>query len=183
MTRIYLGETTAILFECILGDYLERKNPNYSVLVRQNAKERMQSCINSMYSTGLKSGLVREYESSGAITKGYIDSMIHFFHAKKDSMDRIKKDPEICSSRQYALAGFLVPTMIKEYRKDRIEGNKKIARYLECCINDDFEGALNVFGIDIGDTKILNTMIDNFKEYLDELDSVEIRRKSGEERE
>lgn len=182
ITRLYLSETTAIFFEHILGNYEARKNPEMRSLVKSVYARRIATNRKSINEAGIKSGILREYEEKGFVTQEYISEMLSFFGLNQNAIDSFIKRPSMYEARAYALAAFLVPTMIKVYESNREEGKKKVHKYLECCINDDFDGALACFGIDINNSRSLNQMIDNLKEYLYEFDPQEDYKHIKEER-
>ena len=166
ITRLYLSETTAILFEHILGEYIMRTNPKMIPLVERVFRDRIDSSKNMINETGVKVGILRRYEECGFVEEEYIKDMLKFFGLTQKSIDSFKEIPSMEESRKYALAAFLVPTMFKEYRSNISEGKAKLLNYLRCCRDNDFDGSLASFGIDINDTRSLNMMISNFKEYL-----------------
>ena len=182
MTSVYLSETTAILFEHILCDYIETQNPKLTPLISQHLRKRLLTNFESINETAIKSGILRKYEEDEFIDSKFLEDTVSFYNVKESAIDSFKKDPSMYESRKYAIAAFLVPTMIKEYKSDRQEGKRKLVRYLELCRENDFDGALREFGIDMGDFGCLNRMIDNFKEYLYEYMPQEENAKTGDER-
>lgn len=70
--------------------------------------------------------------------------------------------------KRYAIAGLLAPTIVQEYRQDKEQGKILLKRYLEEIKNNNFQGALDIFGITTNNEGI-NKLIQALNEQEKEL--------------
>lgn len=166
-TSLYLDETTACFFETIFGDYLLRKHPEYEGMVLSDRKERIITNGRCVERTRIASALVRIKEEKGYIPQDFLENI-----TSKGTTDGIRKDllkeKRLFTDRKYALAQLLVPTMVKVFRQDEVKGKERIRKYLERVKDNDFDGALAVFGIDLRDKDSYNDLLKNYREWLAE---------------
>lgn len=164
-TTLYLTETTAIFFETIFAEHLAEKDPSIQGAVDELIQSRIITNHNSVQYTRVLSALTRIKEEKGYVPEGFLS---HF--AKKETSKNLRDDiisnPRIFKHRGYALSQFFVPTMVKKYNEDKSLGKERIKKYLECCCNDDFDGALKAFDMDIQDKDTYNSMLDNYRDFI-----------------
>lgn len=161
----YLCETTAVFFETIFGDYLVRKQPELKSIVDEKIKTRILTNLNCVSNTRLKSGLVKISDENGNVPEDFLDKDVG--RPKKAETERkLLSDPHLYRARRYAISLFLVPTIVKVYRENPKKGNERIKEYLKCCKNNDFEGVLASFGINIRDKDNYKQSLENYRDYI-----------------
>ena len=96
---------------------------------------------------------VEKFMKDNGFTTQYIRRMAH----------NIINDPrDMLYEKRYALGGLIASTIIKKYKE---EGAETLKKYLEEAKNENFEGAMNVLGIELNEQGI-NQLIANVKEQM-----------------
>lgn len=165
VTEFYLCETTAVFFETIFGDYLVKQKPELRSIVEEKIKNRILTNLKCVNETRMKSDLVLVSEKEGKVPDDFLDKTVPK-RKKAEIEKRLLRDPDLYVARRYANSMFLVPTMVKVYRENPEKGNERIRKYLECCKNDDFDGALASFGINVRDKDNYNKALENYRDYI-----------------
>ena len=161
----YLSETTAIFFENVLGDYLISKDPNNRVVVEQILRDRIMSNRSLTEMVGFKTSLMIEKEENGWVSDERTRDIAAAFGMTLDEgKESVTESPFLYSDRKYVLAELFVPTMIKKYKENKEEGNKRILKYLKAVKNNDFRGALSAFDITLNRAG-LEELLKNLREY------------------
>ena len=161
----YLSETTAIFFENVLGDHLISKCPANRVVVEQILRDRIISNRTLTDMVGLKTSLMLEKDERGFVSNEVSSEIASMFGLTfEEGKESIAESPFLYSDRKYVLAELFVPTMIKRYKEDRENGNKRILNYLNAVKNNDFRGALASFDITLNRAG-LEELLNNLREY------------------
>ena len=161
----YLSETTAILFENLLADYMIKQNPSNRAAVEQIMRKRIKSNRLATDSVGIKTSMMLAYKRSKIVFDERVETFSELFDIdSEDFKESLKELPVLYYDRKYALAELFVPTMIKKYKENRIRGIGRLLEYLEAVKNNDFKGALDAFDITL-DKKGLDLLLKNMKEY------------------
>ena len=161
----YLSETTAIFFENVLGDYLISKNPKNRVVVEQILRDRIISNRSLTELVGFKTSLMMDKEENSLVSDERTrDIAAAFGMTLEEGKESVTETPFLYSDRKYVLAELFVPTMIKKYKENKEEGNKRILNYLNAVKNNDFKGALLAFDITLNRAG-LEELLKNLKEY------------------
>lgn len=165
VVSFYLSETTAIFFETIFAEHLAEKDPALQSSVDNLILSRI--CMNqlSVKRARALSALVRIKEEKGYVPEGFLSHITQKGVSETLRKDIISSHP-LYQIRKYALSQFFVPTMVKKYNEDKSLGKERIKKYLECCCNDDFDGALKAFDMDIQDKDTYNSMLDNYRDFI-----------------
>ena len=166
ITEEYLCETTAVFFETIFGDYLVSQKPELKPIIEEKMKNRILTNLKSVYKTRLKSELVKVSDENNGVPKDFLDKVVGP-KKREETEKRLLSDPRLAVSRRYAISMFLVPTMVKVYRENSKKGKERIKEYLKCCKNNDFEGALSSFGINIRDKDNYKQSLENYRAYIE----------------
>lgn len=170
----FLSETTAILFEHLLGDFLIEKNSSNKGIVKQMIANRIESSRECALYAGIKSSLMVKKIDKGLISKAdFLDTVDQYGEDEDFIRDVLKEDPFLFTDRKYAMALLLVPTMLKKYREDKVNGNKRIMEYLDAVKRNDFTGALSAFDISFAKKGVNELLVNlqNFeKKYLEDID-------------
>lgn len=168
-TRKYLTETTAIFFECLFLDYLSRnKDKSLSPLLNYLQKSRIEGADREIIETETKADIAIERSQKGKITPQLVQKILERSILQENLFEMLSEEHSLYETRQYALAAFLVPSMLATYKKDKKEGNRRIMKYLECAKQNNFDGALQAFGIDINSDKGIEEVIRNYGRYIEE---------------
>ena len=161
----YLSETTAIFFENVLGDHLISKCSANRVVVEQILRDRIISNRSLTDMVGLKTSLMLEKDERGFVSNEVGSEIASIFgFTFEEGKESITESPFLYSDRKYVLAELFVPTMIKKYKEDRENGNKRILNYLNSIKNNDFKGALASFDITLNRAG-LEELLNNLREY------------------
>ena len=171
----FLSETTAIFFECLLGDYLIKKNAANRVIVNLIISNRINSNRECVFYAGIKSALMVKKMEDGLVDENdFLQILASYDEDDGDFIKEMLKDePFLYTDRKYAMAELLVPTMIKRYRENEEKGKERLVDYLESVKRNDFTGALAAFDISLtknGIYELLANVNEFEKEYLEERD-------------
>lgn len=153
-------------FEIIFGDYLVKQKPELKPIIEEKIKTRILTNLRSVSETRLKSELVKVSDENNGVPKDFLDKVVGS-KKKEETEKRLLSDPHLVVSRRYAISMFLVPTMAKVYRENPERGKERIKEYLKCCKNNDFEGALASFGINVRDKDNYKQSLENYRGYIE----------------
>lgn len=174
--REMLVETTAIIFEKLLTDYLLNNTQYPKEAIRQvaNRREYIFYCLSrDSYS---KLILSKAKEEKGVINEQVIKDIIRQYNINPNIIKKIiemmlANRQSISLQRKYALASLLSPTIFFEYKKNPERGAVLIKEYVYQVKNDEFDGALEVFGIKMDD-RGLKKLIKNKNKYQTEINNL-----------
>ena len=164
-TAFYLPETTAIFFETLFAQYFINKYPAYKNTIDRIIGNRARSKLKSVDKTYVKAGLVKIKKEKGYVPENYL-TCLKGEDLSKRVREVLLKEPNLSFSRRYALAMLFVPTMVKVYNENPKEGNDRIRKYLKCNRENDFDGALAAFGIDLDNKESVKSLIYNYKDFI-----------------
>lgn len=167
MTRLYLAETTSIFCEYIYADFLAQKNPEIRKIAMRKNQYRIENISGSIDAVLFSTQLGIRRDDVKKLNEDYLIDLVTRERVSDKLIDRMgKKMPTINESRRYVMADMLVPSMVEVYNRDKEEGKKRFQTYLQCVRNNDFEGALNAFEIDIYSKEGIRRIMDNYKKNL-----------------
>ena len=164
-TSFYLPETTAIFFETIFAEHLINKYPIYKNVIEKILGNRARHNLMSVDKTYVMSGLAKVKKEKGYVPDNYI-ALLKGEDIAKRVKEVVLNDNNLSYSRRYALALLFVPTMVKVYNENPKEGNDRIRRYLKCSKENDFDGALAAFGMDLNNKESVKNILENYKEHI-----------------
>ena len=114
---------------------------------------------------GFKTSLMMDKEENSLVSDERTrDIAAAFGMTLEEGKESVTETPFLYSDRKYVLAELFVPTMIKKYKENKEEGNKRILNYLNAVKNNDFKGALLAFDITLNRAG-LEELLKNLKEY------------------
>ena len=167
IARLYLCEATTIFCEYVYADFLLEKNPELGRIALQTNYDRICKIGGNIDRLHFLSKLGIEREQVKKLDEDFLIQLVTKENVTDSQLEKIEeKLPTMHKSRRYVLADILVPSMIETYNKDKEEGKKRYQRYLQCIKNNDFEGALNAFEIDIYSKEGVEQIMRNYKKNL-----------------
>lgn len=180
-TRELLAETTAIAFEGLFRDYLLQNTLYSKEEILQNQRDRLTSSYNHAESVYANLLLARIKEKKGEkekISNEDIEEIMCKFNLSVQDVRFVAR--RVIASKggmqmekRYAIAGLLAPTIVQGYRKDKEQGKILLKRYLEEIKNNNFQGALDVFGITTsneGISKLIQALNEQEKELYPDVE-------------
>lgn len=167
ITRELTGEATTIAFEGLLSDYLLKNTSISKEAIQKMNALRINSYLNDARLVYAKLLLARQKEENGEITLGFVENLMRdngfsMQYIRKLANNIIHNPQEMLYQKRYAIGGLISPTIIKRYKK---EGAGTLKEYLKELKNENFEGAMNVLGIQLNEEGV-NQLIANVKEYI-----------------
>ena len=174
--REMLVETTAIIFEKLLTDYLLTNTQYPKAAIQQVANRRERIFYLMSRDSYSKLILSKIKEEKGIIDEQEIRKIMEQYDLTPNTiqqlaLDMIDNSQSISWQRKYILASLFSPTIFMEYKKNPEKGKLLIKEYIYQVKNDRFDGALEVFGIKMSD-KGLNKLIKNKNKYQTEINNL-----------
>ena len=178
-TRELLGETTAFSFEIALTDYLlklgtlpreaivQQYNENLDYLGACGEEVHMLLCLSDekMKKQMVTEDFLQEYMKKYGLPLEYVRFTIYKLVESKASL---------VYQKRYAIAGMLAPTIAKKMQEPG--GIARLETYLREAQNDNYEKAIEAFGIEESDDGI-QMLLANLNEQFDQInDDPEIER-------
>lgn len=162
-----LNETTAIVFEHLFTDFLQ-KQATYPVNILKNFyNKRMDTFYGYMEILYTKLMLAEHKKNGNKIDTNFIKNIANGKNVVYRVIKNINRTSPINILRGYALAGILAPTIAKIYRQDKEDGTTKLKEYLESVKKDNLEEALEVVQVSLdedGRKVLLHNMLERDKE-------------------
>lgn len=167
ITRELIGEATAIAFEGLLSEYLLSNTEISKGAIQKMDVLRMNSYLEYVRLAYAKLLLAREKEENGEITLEFIEKLMRdngfsMQYIRKLANNIIHNPHDMLYQKRYAIGGLISPTIIKRYKE---KGAGALKEYLKESKNENFEGAMEVLGIELNEQGI-NQLIVNMKEHF-----------------
>jgi len=174
ITRALLCETTSISFESMLSEYLLENKLYSKKAIQEISKNNIQYYLHRAKSVYAKLVLAREKSENGDIDLKFIEKMMRdnglsIQDTRRMAHDIIHDSGNLLYDNRYALGGLIAPTIIKRYKED---GAGTLKKYLEEVKKENFEGAMDVLGIELNGEGI-NELVVNMKELTSRINEKE----------
>ena len=174
IARELLAEATAIAFEGMLSDYLIENNIYSKEVIQEISNLNMNSFLQDARLVYAKLLLAKEKTKNGIITLEFIEKLMRdnglSIQYIRRMVNNIIRDPRgMLFEKRYALGGLIAPTIIKKYNE---EGIGTLKRYLEAVSQEEFEGAMNILGIELNENGI-NQLVFNVKERIAKINTMQ----------
>ena len=172
ITRELIGEATAISFEGMLSEYLLENGIYSKAAIQEMNNLTVNSFLQDARLVYAKLLLAREKDKNGEIKLEFIEKFMRdngfsTQYIRNMAYDIIHDSRDILYEKRYALGVLIAPTIIKKYKE---EGAENLKKYLQEAKNGNFEGAMNVLGIELNEQGIKNLII-NMKEQIININS------------
>lgn len=152
-------------FETIFAQYIGKKHPEYKKIADQVISDRIRRCYLQVGKVSTITDVIKIRNEKGFVPDNYL-RILRGEHNAKVVREDMLQEKDVTVARKYALAQVFVPTMVKKYNEDPEAGKEKIRKYLECTRNNDFDGALAVFGMNLSDKDKCDKMFENVREHI-----------------
>ncbi|MDO5556502.1 MAG: hypothetical protein Q4G09_07955 [Clostridia bacterium] len=154
-TRDLLGESTAIGFEYMLSDFLQKRDKVFQRFTDYEKDKRMSSSAWHARNASCQLLLARLIESNktGRVEYKDIEKIVNDYNISPKDAYYITKDSigtNMMFESRYAISYFIAPVIAQ---KDTIS----IKKYLERVKKDDFKGAMDILGTEtVGIKKLIS---------------------------
>ena len=162
-THYFLGEVTSNMFETMLGKYLAEKEVIPLCEILEIEKESRISNYDEAVEVLAMLELMKAKKEKGIIEETDIRKLQDEYGVKEDAVGFvinkiIDTHKSLYLGARYMMAGLVVPKVIQDYEKNPKEFIVKLEHYFKSVKEDDYQGTLDILGIDLSiDCKEKNT--------------------------
>ena len=165
VTGDLLKEGTSIAFEMLLSDYLLSKGGYPQSVIADNDIRNIHNAVDKARILSLEFELAKIKKTKGKITNEDIDEIRKKHNISVKYTRRLAKVVNNNRSgpifrNRYVMGALFASTIVNIYEEDKESGTDRIKGYVNASKRGDFQGALDVLGIEYSEQG-LNQMIDN----------------------
>lgn len=165
VTGDLLKEGTSIAFEFLLSNYLLSKGGYPQSVIVDHDIHNIHNAVDKARILSVEFELARIKKSKGKITNVDIDEMrkkqnISVRYARKLAKVINNNRSGPIFRNRYVMGALIASTIVNMYEEDKETGTKRIKEYIKASKSGDFQGALDILGIEYSEQG-LNKMVDN----------------------
>lgn len=165
VTGDLLKEGTSIAFEFLLSNYLLSKGGYPQSVIVDHDIHNIHNAVDKARILSVEFELARIKKSKGKITNVDIDEMrkkqnISVRYARKLAKVINNNRSGPIFRNRYVMGALIASTIVNMYEEDKETGTKRIKEYVKASKSGDFQGALDILGIEYSEQG-LNKMVDN----------------------
>ena len=175
-TRNLFTETTAILFETLLTEYLLKETSYSKEVVIDTYNSRQNLLFRSMSRTYSILLLAKEIEKNGELTQIDVQNYIkeinvneRFFDYIAHEIINLKNEDTIEVTIEYLIGTIVTPTIVHKYHEDGIEA---IDKYIKLLKENNLEGVVDYLGISFENDESYEQVLNNIFEERNLINNV-----------
>ncbi len=165
VTGDLLKEGTSIAFEFLLSDYLLDKGGYPQSVIVDNDIRNIHNAVDKARILSIEFELAKIKRAKGKITNDDIDEIrkrqnisVRYTRKLAKVINNNRSGPIF--RNRYVMGALIASTIVNMYEEDKVSGTERIKEYINASKRGDFQGALDVLGIEYSEQGI-NKLVDN----------------------